>query len=65
MLESRIDEPKLKAALLGKDADGIQGVLGTFPAIKKIEVGFHPSYFTSVIPKASERVNILLMPGEE
>lgn len=63
-LESVIDQEKLREAILGQDAEGIEQTLESFPSIKKIEVNFDPRFISSV-PKSKDRVMILVEPGEE
>lgn len=61
--ESVIDQERLLQEILGKDGDGVNEVLTTFPAIKKIEIIFKPQWFTSVVPSSKSRVTIVLEPG--
>lgn len=61
--ESVIDQGKLMKALLGKDGDGINTALASFPEIKKIQILFKPPWFTSVVPTAESRVSIVVEPG--
>ncbi|MDP3957711.1 MAG: hypothetical protein Q8Q10_04390 [bacterium] len=65
MMESDIDRDKLRQALLGKSEDGIKQVLESFPEVKKIKVVFHPQLFMKSIPSSSDRVFVLLEPGEK
>lgn len=64
-MESDVDRDKLREALLGKSEDGIKQVLESFPEVKKIKVVFHPQLFMRSIPSSSDRVFILLEPGEK
>ena len=64
-MESDIDRDMLKAALLGKNEDGIKQVLDGFPAVKKINVVFRPQWFLQSVPNSESRVLILVEPGEE
>ena len=64
-MESDIDRDKLRGALLGKSEDGIKQVLESFPEVKKIKVVFHPQLFMKSIPSSSDRVFVLLEPGEK
>ena len=64
-MESDIDRDKLREALLGKSEDGIKQVLESFPEVKKIKVVFHPQLFMKSIPSSSDRVLVLLEPGEK
>ncbi len=61
--ESVIDQERLLQEILGKDGDGVNEVLSTFPAIKKIEIIFKPQWFTSTVPSSKGRVTIVLEPG--
>ncbi|MFZ2299652.1 MAG: hypothetical protein WAW00_00780 [Candidatus Moraniibacteriota bacterium] len=63
-MESDIDRDALRAALLGKDEDGIKQALDGFPAVKKINVLFRPQWFLQSIPNSEGRVLILVEPGE-
>lgn len=65
ILESVVESDRVREALLGQSEDGIREALGAFPEIKKIEVSFHPDFFTSTIPKAAGRVTVIVEPGEE
>lgn len=65
VMESVIEEEKLKEALLGQDEDGIRKVLDSFPGVKKIEVKFSPDWLISTIPSSESRVSIVLEPSEE
>lgn len=59
-----IDQDQLRNALLGQNKDGIEQALSTFPAIKKIEVAFHPEWFVTNIPKNQNRITITIGAGE-
>lgn len=61
--ESFIDQDKLVGELMGKNSDGINAVLASFPEIKKIQVVFKPPWFPSVIPTSPSRVTIIIDPG--
>jgi hypothetical protein len=61
-LAGTVDEQALKEALLGKKADEIEGVLGDFPAVKKIQLVFRPSFLGSGIPASESRVDVILDP---
>ena len=61
--ESVIDKDKLLQDLLGKDGDGVNEVLTSYPAIKKIEITFKPQWFTSVVPSSASRVTVVVEPG--
>lgn len=63
--ESVIDREKLLTEVLGKDADGINALLPSFPEIKKIKIVFNPRWFSSSVPTAKSRVTVLVEPGEE
>lgn len=64
-MESDIDRDKLREALLGKSEDGIKQVLESFPEVKKIKIVFHPQLLMKSIPNSSDRVFVLLEPGEK
>ncbi len=61
--ESVIREDTLTEELLGKNSDGINEVLASFPEIKKIQITFKPPWFTSVVPSTKSRVTIIVEPG--
>lgn len=61
--ESVIREDALIEELLGKNSDGINTALASFPEIKKIQITFKPPWFTSVVPSAKSRVTIIVEPG--
>lgn len=61
--ESVINQEKLIGELLGKNGDGINAVLASFPEIKKIQIVFKPPWFTSVVPAVKSRVTITVDPG--
>ena len=65
LLESIIESERVRDALLGQDEDGIRETLGSFPEIEKIEVSFHPNFFTSTIPKSAGRVTVIVEPGKD
>lgn len=64
-MESDIDRDALRAALLGKDEDGIRQALHDFQTVKKINVVFRPEWFVKSIPDSEDRVTIVVEPGEE
>lgn len=63
--ESVINRENFQQAILGKDEQGIDQVLTTFPEIKKIEIAFKPQWFTRTVPDAESRVTVLVEPGQE
>ena len=63
--ESVINRENFQKQILGKDEQGIDQVLTTFPEIKKIEIAFKPQWFTRTVPDAESRVTVLVEPGEE
>lgn len=63
--ESAVDEEKFKNAILGKDEEGINTLLSSFPEIKKLSIIFKPQWFTSTIPSNIDRVTVVMEPGEE
>lgn len=63
--ESVIDRDKFLKAIMGKDEEGINATLSTFPEIKKLEIVFKPQWFTSSVPNAESRVMLLVEPGQE
>ena len=64
-LETTIDEQKLKTAFAGKSDKEIQGTLETFPEIKKLELSLKPDWFSTGIPKSTDRITIIIEPGVE
>lgn len=63
--DSVIDREALMRDILGKNASGIDTLLGSYPAIKKIEINFKPHWFTSTVPNSDSRVTLLLESGQE
>lgn len=63
--DSVIDRDKLHDEILGKDENGINALLKSYPEIKKIKVVFRPQWFSSVVPSSPGRVTVLVEPGEE
>ena len=63
--ESVVDREKFLADILGKNAAGIDTLLESYPAIKKIEISFKPQWFSSSVPTSPGRVTLLLEPGQE
>lgn len=61
--ESVIDKEKLLNAILGKNTAEINGLLASFPEMKKVEITFKPQWFSSSIPTAKSRVTITVAPG--
>lgn len=63
-LESAVDEEALKRALAGKKEAAIEQVVQDFPEVQKIRVVFWPSGISRSLPKAIERITIIMEPGE-
>jgi hypothetical protein len=63
--ESVTNRDAFKEAILGKDEQGIDEALASFPEIKKIEIAFKPQWFTRTVPNSNSRVTVLIEPGQE
>jgi hypothetical protein len=63
--ESVINRDVFEEAILGKDEQGIDDALTSFPEIKKIEIVFKPQWFTRTVPSSNSRVTVLIEPGQE
>ena len=63
--ESVINRDAFKEAILGKDEQGIDEALASFPEIKKIEIAFKPQWFTRTVPKSDGRVTVFIEPGQD
>ncbi len=63
--ESVIRREDFLNEILGKNEEGINALLGSFPEVKKIEIHFKPQWFTTTVPNAAGRVTLFIEPGQE
>lgn len=57
-LETKLDEEKLKADLLGQGEDDLKGILQKYPQIDTLSLVLSPEYIANKIPTRADRVNI-------
>ncbi|MEI8097159.1 MAG: hypothetical protein WCG73_03575, partial [Candidatus Moraniibacteriota bacterium] len=65
VMESSINQDKLKETLMGKNESGIEQSLQGLPEIKSIQVVFFPQWFIQTVPNSASRISVIVLPGED